>query len=288
MTRTFNNLMRPKRERVWEIDFLRGLAIALVIVDHFISIDLYYMLPYVFEDYYSFDFLVSFVNLGEWYTVWPVRVYLRWFFICVFLVTAGISTQFSRNNVLRAAELWFVALAITLVTSLLELILGESLGVTFTIYFGIIHMMAFSVTLAALIKKIFKYDIYYLVFGLLIVLSYFLALRYKVFVYGSDGMPKWIDIKSARDLVNIAIGFFGGGEDWFSIFPYTGMILIGAYVGKRLYPTRRSLLPKLDGRWNKGYAAIGRKTLWVYVLHQPLMLLLLVVIGLLGGATLAI
>jgi uncharacterized membrane protein len=57
-------------------------------------------------------------------------------------------------------------------------------------------------------------------------------------------------------------------NDWVPIFPWTGYVLAGIGVAPLLVP----LLPRSDGGGvGRGLAAIGRYSLLIYLLHQPLM-----------------
>ena len=62
--------------------------------------------------------------------------------------------------------------------------------------------------------------------------------------------------------------------DYFPIFPYLGYFLLGASLGKKYYPSRRSLLPRLAGHpISRFFCFFGRHSLSVYLIHQPVLLL---------------
>ena len=58
------------------------------------------------------------------------------------------------------------------------------------------------------------------------------------------------------------------GSDYYGIFPYLGFFLFGAAFGGIFYTRKKSLLPALDGRWNKALSFVGKNALIMYLLHQ--------------------
>ena len=79
------------------------------------------------------------------------------------------------------------------------------------------------------------------------------------------------DATIARDLPGMA--------DYLPLFPWFGMFLIGAAIGRLFYRDRQSLLPqgwtKPLTLWGRPLLFLGRHPLTVYVVHQPLLLLLI-------------
>ena len=72
--------------------------------------------------------------------------------------------------------------------------------------------------------------------------------------------------------------FFSG--DYYPIFPTTGYMLIGAALGVLLYPKKKSLLPHLGKYdWYKPFAFWGKIAIWVYALHQVVVVVLLALIS---------
>lgn len=65
--------------------------------------------------------------------------------------------------------------------------------------------------------------------------------------------------------------------DYFPLIPYFGYFLLGACLGKKLYPSRHSLFPR--GSFAKPllrfFCLCGRHSLWIYLLHQPLLILII-------------
>jgi len=89
--------------RIWEIDFLRGLAIILMVGYH---------LLYDLGDFVGLRKFLGFsTDLSS-----PAWLVAQNFFAGLFVVLSGISSTFSRNNLRRFVKFGVVALLITAVT----------------------------------------------------------------------------------------------------------------------------------------------------------------------------
>ena len=68
-----------------------------------------------------------------------------------------------------------------------------------------------------------------------------------------------------------------GSFDYFPLFPWFGIFLVGAALGKSLYAARRSLIP---GRLPVTFVNLaGRHSLLIYIVHQPVILAVLYILG---------
>ena len=81
-----------------------------------------------------------------------------------------------------------------------------------------------------------------------------------------------------------AAGFESG--DYFPLFPYLGYFLLGACFGKQYYRSRQSLLPQFSfsSRASRFLCLCGRHTLFLYLIHQPLLILLIESAVFIGGS----
>ena len=69
-------------------------------------------------------------------------------------------------------------------------------------------------------------------------------------------------------------------SDYYPLLPNLGYFLVGAFLGRRLYPDRTSLLPDMgNGPVGRALCFCGRNSLVIYMLHQP------VLAALVGGWT---
>ncbi len=263
------------KPRAWEIDFLRGLAIVLMVFDHF-TYDLS-ILPFMFTNAYAMpDFMYELYEFGDAFYWGNFRLVWHYVFATAFLLITGISSTFTRSNTLRGVRLGVFALLLSFATALIDVYLN--LGAF--ILFGAIHCMAVAVLIIALLEKLPKSEWWMLFIGTAIIL-------YGIFNewYAAQAIFTLPDDTGAavRTAIEIIIGNYIFGADHFPIFPCVGVVLVGAYIGKKFYASKRSLIPKLDGSWNKGFAAVGKRTVWIYLLHQPVVYGLLVLLGMAFG-----
>ncbi len=261
-------------KRVWELDFLRGLALFLMLFDH-LMFD-FSILESFFTNFYSDapELLWRFKESGWWwFNESSLRLAGHYTFATVFLLVTGISYSLSKDNGVRCLRLWCMATVLSLATAIIDSIVYMDA----TIYFGVLQCMALGLTLILLIDKLIKNNYALLVVGAAIVIVGFAIKWYE--------MP-WYSVSYVQDastFMDVMLGFVRCGGDHFGFFPSVGVVIIGAYLGKILYSNGKSLLPKLDGAWNKVFCFIGKRTAWIYLLHQPTTILIVVGIGIACG-----
>lgn len=222
--------MDDKNTRIWEVDFFRGIAIILMVIFH-VVFDL--------SDIYNFP--VAY-DRGVFYFVGKAAAIL-------FILIAGISCSFSRNNIRRGIKVFLVAMAITILTYLFMPDL--------TIKFGILHFLGICMILYPLLKKINKS--FLIVTGALsIAAGYYMS---KVIIPYNFLFP-----------IGLIGSNFASG-DYYPIFPWIGLFMFGIAGGKMLYPEKKSLF-KLQAAGSP-IMFIGRHSLLIYIIHQPIILLLM-------------
>ncbi|MDD1692529.1 MAG: DUF1624 domain-containing protein, partial [Methanoregula sp.] len=62
--------------------------------------------------------------------------------------------------------------------------------------------------------------------------------------------------------------------------PWTGIVLIGMGIGEYLYPggVRKYAIPSIPSFFVQPLAFLGKHSLMIYLIHQPLIILLLAVV----------
>jgi uncharacterized membrane protein len=232
-------------QRIWEIDFLRGVSIILMVGYHLLF------------DLGEFSgvkrFLGFSTNLSS--VAWSAAQY---FFAGTFIVLSGISSTLSRSNVRRGLRLLAVSLAVTAVTYVFE--------PSSAVYFGILQCLAFSILIygAAFVKA---GPVACAAWGT-VVLGFKAALPLL-----TKGMAIRFDWLLPFGIHSPAFSSY----DYFPLIPWFGIFLAGTALGKSVYASQRSLVP---GRLPETFVnAAGRHSLLIYLVHQPLILGVLYVLG---------
>ena len=262
-------------KRITEIDALRGIAVLLMVFDHFMY-DVAGVMPSMFPDaYVAGGFWAEFRSLAIKWWNWDVRVYVRLFVVFIFLALTGVSCSFSRSNLKRGVKLLIVALLLTGGTILVDYLGGMGGGMI--IVFGILHLIALSLLLISVIELITKNKWVYLIIGVvMIVVGRIIASPIGLFEYyvqWDNFFPMFFDAFIGKSLL---------GPDSYSFLFFGGQVFVGVFLGKLLYPERKPLIFK-KGYSNNPLTFAGRNTLIVYVAHQVLIPVILGLILLICG-----
>ena len=257
------------KRRIWELDFLRGFAIIMMIFDH-LMYD-FAILPSLFGNFYNvnnsiFNFLK---DIGNDYWSSGLRFYGHFFFVSVFLIVSGISYAFSKSNLSRGLKLLGVALAITVVTIILENFMTNAL-----IVFGIIHLFAVSILIIYGLRKLIKNEMILLVISFVIIGVGFIFKFYD---------PEYLASFSLTKLPSIILGIDAFGADYFGLFPYTGIILLGTVLGNTFYNAKTSLVPSVKMSDKNLFLIAGRKSLLIFVTHQFMLFAIIYLLGYIFG-----
>ncbi|MCK5560415.1 MAG: DUF1624 domain-containing protein [Thermoplasmata archaeon] len=246
-------MQKNQSPRFWEIDLLRAVAIIMMIIFHFL-----YDLDY-FGDY---DFNL---DAGLW---WVFRRSVA----IIFLTLVGISLtltfsraetnglparEINQKTIKRGLMIFAWGLIITLIT---WVFLREVV-----IVFGVLHLIGVSIILALAFLKLRHWN---LVIGAGIIIAG-IFLRFYYF-----GFP-WLVWLGFRPYEYNYI-------DYFPLLPWFGVVLIGIVIGHTLYPKykRKFNLPDLsENTVMKPLYFIGQHSLFIYLVHQPVLITLLYALG---------
>lgn len=264
-----------RRERVFEIDFLRGICIFLVVAYHF-CYDLT-LVPEVFSNYYqvviSYPFIgssIAYVN-SVLYTDYMEILVL--FFAGLLLFITGISCTFSHNNLFRGVRIFFFGLLITAATVTASEILGENLFISF----GILHCIGFSIIIYGIADIIFRklkidnHASLWFYLGLIFIVTGIFLNLYSAIIN--------CEVENIKDYFSVMFGFSSESTDWFPIFPFTGVVFLGIAFGKFFYSKKQSYirLNEVSRKILSPISFFGRHTLSVYVIHQVIIILVFIV-----------
>jgi uncharacterized membrane protein len=207
--------------------------------------------------HFGYD-LVLFLGVPTWLIFNPILDFLQPFFAGVFIFLSGVSSRFSRNNLKRGLLMLAAAAAITLVTYFIGL----------PVWFGIIHFLGAAAILFAFLRPAVD-KISRPVQLVMYIALYVCAIQFTGRVY-NVGWLWWLGFRSA--------GF--SSADYFPILPWIFCFLGGSFLG---VPAARGQLPKWVYKQRVPVLSkIGRHTLLIYILHQPVIYAVCYIVALLA------
>ncbi len=236
-----------KKKRIDAIDAARGLALILMVIHHGL-LDLHVLCgaPY-------------------WLFSNPVFDVLHYFFAGLFIFLSGLCCRFSRSNLKRGLICFAVAMVLTVVTSLP--FIDEP------IRFGVLHLLGFCMVFFALTRRAWDAVPRRAAPFLYIALIVFTAWLVENTSL-PEGLARWI----------FPFGWTYPGfrsADWFPVFPWLFVFLLGTWAG--LYVVERKLPEWFYTFTCPVLPQIGRRSLLIYVLHQPILYALILAVKAAAG-----
>ena len=225
------------KKRIWELDAFRGLCILGMVLVHLV-----------------YD-LTKLYGILQWQAPESFHFVQQWGGVLFFLVS-GISATLGRHSIRRGLIVLGCGVVVSAVTW--GMVLLNFAGNGMQIYFGVLHCLGCCMILWGLIKKLPAWAL-----GLLS--AAFLALGFWFM-----GLPP-VDTYWLMPLGLSWEGF--ASSDYFPLLPYLGFFLAGALLGRLVYKNKESLLPGVNEN-NPILRALrfcGRHSLWIYMLHQPVL-----------------
>lgn len=218
-----------KKERIWEIDALRGFMTVCMVFVHFVIGSA--------ED-----------RLITW-PFWLLQVFGR--LGVLFVLLSGISATLGSNSLKRGILVFACGLLLEL-GSYLAVLLGV-FGDEMVIRFGVLHLLGISMMLWPLLKKS-KPWVLVILSTVIIGVGYWFETFYVEpnFLYA----------------IGLTSKTFSSG-DFYPIFPQLGFFLLGGAIGKWVYPEKKSLLPQVNSNCAvlRFFRFCGRHSLIIYLVH---------------------
>ena len=248
--------MKSSTVRIHSLDELRGICLALMVLYHAMY-DIYALYNVYIPFFYSA----------------PMR-FLQSFFAGVFIMIAGITCSFSRSNFKRGIKTLVCALAVSLSTMLVT--------PAEPILFGILHLLGVCMVLyplAAVVLNQLPQTLSALALFLLFAATWLVPSR-KV---GFFAFPL-LDL-SPQLYTNFwfaAVGFAPAdfvSADYFPLLPWGFLFLAGSRIGHLL--AIKGVPAALTVLRFPFWAACGRNSLAVYLLHQPVLIFIFTLVGIL-------
>lgn len=231
----------PNKSRIWELDALRGFFILCVVVIHGVF-DLRYFVLHRFSPIPVFDQIQQYGG-------------------AVFVILSGVCITLGSRSFRRGLLVFGCGMLITLVT--LGMYLLNLSGSDIIIYFGALHLLGVCMMLYPLYRKI-PTPVLAILSLVFILLGYWFA---TFSVQAPYLFPLGLTVR----------GFATG--DYFPLFPHLGWYFLGVVLGRTVYRQKRSLLPNVpqNSKILRFFRFCGRHSLWIYLLHQPLLYLLVLI-----------
>lgn len=221
-----------RKERIWELDALRGLCILGMLVFHLL---------------YDMTELFAIVHwqLPNWLTL-VGDIGAR-----VFLLLSGLCVTLGSRPVRRGLTVFGCGMVCTLATWLMYR-LGFG-GSSMVIRFGMLHCLGLCMVLWPALRRLPLWAMVLL--GL-----------------GAVAAGGWLDASGlrveSRWLFPLGLRYFGfSSGDYYPLLPGLGWFLLGAVAGKTLYRKKQSLVPQIPGA--SFLMFFGRQSLPIYLAHQP-------------------
>ncbi len=235
-------------ERFWEIDVFRGIAVILMVIFNYIFA-LRYLNIYSFDGGFLFWWLFPRLIAGT------------------FIFIAGMSVWISysalkdkkpayKRYISRGLKIFSLGILITAITF--------SFIPSSFVAFGILHFIGLAVIISPLfLRPSRKY----------LLIAAFASLAIGIYLQNFPVSFPWL----------LWLGFVPenfSSIDYFPFFPWFGIFLLGLYSSGFLYNKSRRLFkaPK-EPASSKFVSLLGRNSLTIYMLHQPLLIIILMLLN---------
>ncbi len=202
-------------------------------------------------------------ELPDWFSVVQ-----RWGGV-LFLLISGICVTLGSRSVRRGAIVFACGMLCTAVTAGMYWLKLAEKGII--IYFGVLHCLGACMMLWPAVKKAPTWLV-----GLLGIVLTGLGLYFQTLPPVSH--PALIPLGlMPEDFVT---------SDYFPLLPNFGFFLLGAVLGRTVSDRKESLLPRVHAGSPalRFLCACGKHSLWIYLLHQPVISGILLGISVLTGA----
>lgn len=234
-------------ERFWEIDFFRGVAVILMIIFNY-AFALHYFGIYDFDLGFLFWWLFPRLIAGAF----------------IFIAGLSIWLSYSRLKDKKTAYKKYISrgLKIFSLGILITLITFSFIPSSFVV-FGILHFVGLAIIISPFFLKLSrKY----------LLIAAFTSLIVGIYLQNFSVSFPWL----------LWLGFVPenfSSIDYFPFFPWFGIFLLGLYSSSFLYNRRRLFKAPKEPASSKFFSLLGRNSLIIYMLHQPVLAIVLLLLG---------
>lgn len=295
-----------KSKRIWEIDFLRGVLIIGMLVDHFMFF-LGNLVPDLFGGISALpEWLQNVANFAHIYWKNPVKVSIRYVGVALFFFLVGVSSKFSKSNLKRG----LLCTCFGILMSIGLVIVSKVGNIQYYALFPIITCLGVAMLSYWLFKAVFilangkinHWKWWSFAFGILFVsIGFAVNLKNsteplqpgKIFLAAmGDFRPGSWDSNvelAAVDYPSVIFGASAWGNDTLGIFPYVGFTFLGGFFGEHFYNVKKSMFFRKNEEKNISFNSnalrktkvinwLGGKTIWVYIFHPVVLIPIIFVV----------
>ena len=224
------------KNRIWELDALRGLCILGMIAVHLL-----------------FDLTGAF-GIADWEFP-PLLMFVADWGGAAFFLISGVCATLGSRSVRRGLIVLGCGLTVSAVT-----VAMYRLGMAprdMVIYFGVLHCLGACMLLWPLLRRLPTAPL-------------------GILALGAAGLGLWFGTLRVRTRWLVWLGLMYpdfATSDYFPLLPFLGFFLLGAVLGRICYREKKSLLPGVNaGRPVLRFLRfLGRWSLPIYMLHQPVL-----------------
>lgn len=234
------------KNRIWELDAFRGFCILGVILIHFV-----------------YD-LTELYGILRWDAPALFRFVQNWGGV-LFLLLSGVCATLGSRSLRRGLIVFACGMICTAVTAGMYLL--DIAGIDIIIRFGVLHCLGICMILWAFFRKLPTWSLALLGAVMVALGFHFQSIRVEA---------TWL----------FPLGLLHPGftsSDYFPLLPHLGFFLLGSVMGRTLYKNKQSLFPKVNARAPvlRFLGFCGRQSLLIYLLHQPVLSLICMLLTLL-------
>ena len=242
-------------KRMLEFDLVRGLCLLGMVFHHIINNVryLYRIDMFGFQETDLFNYL------------------LRPPFLIGFIMVSGLSSAFSRNQFKRAGRIALAAIVLQIAMA----VFSQVQQANYYVIFNVLHVLAVSQFLYGLVEWFFRkrsQRSFLMALGVIAVLAVFAGYSLQE-LNGDIANPLW---GYFRLIMGAPYDHAIGMGDFMPLFPWLGVFFLGALLSHTVYNEKRTLLSdqahQFVSRYLKPLVWMGQYPLWVYLLHQPIIL----------------
>lgn len=273
-----NDAGKLQRGRYELLDFLKGIMIMSVVLYHF---------AWDLADIAGFEAVERFLGTN-------IAWYWQQISCGTFIFLSGISCHFSRNNLKNGARVLGFGIVITLVTFIADWVMLQSgMGSGVFIWFGILHFIGCACLLMGLCQKALDkvparlgaplgLVLYLLTRGVYIVGD--IPGGYIGLTFGAHEaerlrllqLPHSLYWHSGMEWLGFPTSGFSSA-DYFPMIPWIFLFLAGYYFWTLIDGT--PFQERMRVCKGKCIKKIGRNTIWVYLIHQPVLVVITAIIA---------